>query len=266
MPSFLHKKEDAERCFLLSEETQELRGAVFFAKNGLLFHCLPDACDNAFCTEAVTLLLPLFSSHEIFCVSGDLRGTKFLDELCRALRFRLLESREFHLMEYEPDQENAARDALRLERNVPEIVECTPEHENALYPLRKAYELAEVFPPGIEFVETACRNNLRRNLEKNRIVAVPHYARRGKFIAMAAINSKARSIAQIGGVFTLPVFRARGHATALTKCLAERERLEGNESVLFVRTDNASAIYSYERAGFIKTGHYAITYYLPLQK
>ena len=260
-PSFLkEKKQDAKRCFLLRKESGELCGAVFFSPSGLLFHCLPYAENNAFREAAGALLMPLLTEYAVFCVSGGLRGTKYLDELCASARFQTLEARDFHLMEYAPQNRDT-----RIAHNVPVIIECAPEHEDSLYALRKAYELAEVFPPGIEFVESVCRKNLRRHLAEKRIFAIPNYARQGEFMAMAAVNGMAKGITQIGGVYTDPQFRSRGYAKALIRHLAGRAHHENQECVLFVRKNNASAIHSYESAGFVKTGQYAITYYRPRQ-
>jgi ribosomal protein S18 acetylase RimI-like enzyme len=170
----------------------------------------------------------------------------------------MLEARDFHLMEYAPQKKDS-----RIAHNAPVIIECELEHEDSLYSLRKAYELAEVFPAGIEVVEGVCRNNLRRCLAEKRVFAIPNYARQGEFTAMAAVNGRAKGITQIGGVYTHPQFRSRGYAKALITHLADRAHHEERECVLFVRKNNAPAIHSYERAGFVKTGQYAITYYRP---
>jgi ribosomal protein S18 acetylase RimI-like enzyme len=251
------KNPEAETCFLLRGGSNIILGAVLFTQNGLVFHCLPPAGSNQFCEGARPLLTPLFAERYIYCITGALQGTQYLAELCKINKRTVSESRVFHLMEYAPQETQTASS----KHAPPVIMECVPEHENALYPLRKAYELEEVFPEGVEFLESVCRNNLHRVLEEESVVAVPRYDKQGEFMSMAAINGKAEGIAQIGGVYTLPEFRSKGYAGALTKYLAERINAKGNESVLFVRIDNAAAIQSYENAGFIKNGHYGITYY-----
>jgi ribosomal protein S18 acetylase RimI-like enzyme len=151
---------------------------------------------------------------------------------------------------------------------IPEIIECTAEHLDALFPLRKEYELVEVYPEGMEFSDNRCKEGLLRLLEAGRVVALPlpetdagKMEKPAAFAAIAALNGRAQGIVQIGGVYTLPEFRSKGYAAALTKYLAHKARDAGEESALFVRTDNPAAIQSYEHAGFIKNGHYGITYY-----
>jgi len=251
------KNPEAETCFLLRGGSNIILGAVLFAQNGLVFHCLPSAASNQFCAGARHLLSPLLAERSFYCITGALQGTQYLAELCKINKKTVSESRVFHLMEYAPlEVQNES-----LKHAPPVIMECTPEHENALYPLRKAYEIEEVFPEGIEFSESVCRGNLHRILEEESIVAVPRYDKQGEFMSMAAINGRAEGIAQIGGVYTLPEFRSNGYAAALSKYLAEKNLSKRDESILFVRIDNPAAIQSYENACFMKNGHYGITYY-----
>jgi ribosomal protein S18 acetylase RimI-like enzyme len=257
--------QDCGHCFLLTGDSGNMTGAVLFSPNGLVFHCLPAVSRRIFRCEAKVLLLPLAESEPVFCVAGGLWGTRFLDGLYKKLRRPVMEFREFHLMEYAPEQaakkrarQKTAQTSIAGEKP---IVECSIEHEDALFPLRKAYELEEVIPEGVEFREAACRASLRRNLKEGRIAGILRAGSRTEFAAMAAVNARAESVVQIGGVYTIPEFRNHGYATALAGFLAQKAAREGKSCVLFVRTKNTPATRLYGRAGFVKNGRYGVAYY-----
>ncbi|BBD73322.1 hypothetical protein HS1genome_1711 [Sulfodiicoccus acidiphilus] len=54
----------------------------------------------------------------------------------------------------------------------------------------------------------------------------------------------------VGGVFTLPSFRGRGHAKAVTSAVAAHASRNGATTLLHVREDNEPAVRAYEDVGF----------------
>ncbi|MDR1786492.1 MAG: GNAT family N-acetyltransferase [Spirochaetaceae bacterium] len=227
-----------------------IRGALFAAGEGALFHCLPHVTGGDFRAAAAPLLSDFFARRSPYCMLGDLGGTRFLGEFRRA--GSLLAAREYVLMEAVPPVPEAV---------TPPVAECTPEDAEALFPLRRAYELEEVYPPGLPFSEEAMRKNLSALLASRRVLGIPRDDRKGEFAAMGVINGSARGIIQIGGMFTLGEFRSRGYARAIAGCFARRALNQGMEAVLFAGTSNTPAIRAYSHAGFVPCGGFGINYY-----
>lgn len=75
-------------------------------------------------------------------------------------------------------------------------------------------------------------------------------------VSLSAINASLPDVVQLGGIYTPPALRGRGHARAAVAAslLAARER-GASRAVLF--TKNPSAVRTYEALGFRRIGDYA---------
>ena len=75
---------------------------------------------------------------------------------------------------------------------------------------------------------------------------------RGKLVSAAGTHvvSPTYRIAAVGNVFTLPLFRGRGYATACTAAVVQELLRRGLDVVLNVNVNNAAAIGIYRRLGF----------------
>jgi predicted GNAT family acetyltransferase len=64
---------------------------------------------------------------------------------------------------------------------------------------------------------------------------------------------------QIGGVWTPPPLRSRGHARAVVGGSLLLARAQGmRRSVLFTGEDNVAALRSYERLGYVRAGRFGL--------
>jgi len=79
----------------------------------------------------------------------------------------------------------------------------------------------------------------------------------GAPVSLSAINASLPDIVQLGGIYTPPELRGRGHAKAAVAAslVAARER-GASRAVLF--TKNPSAARTYEALGFRRVGDYSL--------
>jgi GNAT superfamily N-acetyltransferase len=81
----------------------------------------------------------------------------------------------------------------------------------------------------------------------------------GQPVAMAAINARAGTSVQVGGVFVPPALRNRGFGRSVIRALLAEARAEGaTEAVLFSNNDAASS--AYRSQGFTQVGRYRIAF------
>lgn len=87
--------------------------------------------------------------------------------------------------------------------------------------------------------------SIRRSLAQARIFVAESS---GRIVAAAATTTEAPDMAMIGGVFTMPVLRNQGYATACMTALCRELLGEGIEPCLFYDNPRAGSIY--RRLGF----------------
>lgn len=86
----------------------------------------------------------------------------------------------------------------------------------------------------------------------------------GRPAAMCAFNAALPDSVQVGGVWTPPEGRGRGHARAVVAGALDQARREGvARAVLFTGEDNLPAQRAYEAIGFTRIGAYGIVFYPP---
>lgn len=82
---------------------------------------------------------------------------------------------------------------------------------------------------------------------------------RGEMLSMTATNARLPDMVSIGGVYTPPELRGRGHArAAVAGQLADVKRTGVRRAVLFTGRDNTPARRAYEALGFRIVGDYAL--------
>ena len=82
---------------------------------------------------------------------------------------------------------------------------------------------------------------------------------------MTGFNSQFEDVVQIGGVYTPPEKRGRGHARrALAMHLAEARSKGATQAVLFAA--NAAAARAYEAVGFQRASDFALVMFSEAQK
>lgn len=79
----------------------------------------------------------------------------------------------------------------------------------------------------------------------------------GALVAMTAFNARIPDMVQVGGVYTPPALRGRGHARcAVAGSLLDARADQAGRAILF--TKNAAAARAYEAIGFQRIGEYAL--------
>lgn len=81
---------------------------------------------------------------------------------------------------------------------------------------------------------------------------------RGRPVAMARINARARRAVQVGGVFVPETFRGEGRAGRVVSGLLATARARGAELAILFAASPAAAK-AYERIGFVRCGDYRVT-------
>jgi len=105
---------------------------------------------------------------------------------------------------------------------------------------------------------------LRQTLE-GRIRGLRTYVAetRGCVVSAASTSAETTRAAMIGGVWTAPDARNRGHSTAVVSALSRELRGEGRRPFLFYLVDNAPAAAVYARAGYRVAGRWSVAYIAP---
>lgn len=85
----------------------------------------------------------------------------------------------------------------------------------------------------------------------------------GRLVSAASTSAETARAAMIGGVWTAPDARNRGHSTAVMTALSRELCGEGRRPFLFYRVDNAAAAAVYARAGYCVTGRWSVAYIAP---
>lgn len=86
-------------------------------------------------------------------------------------------------------------------------------------------------------------------------------------LATADLNAICADIAQVGGVYTLPIHRGQGLSRGLMQKLIQdaRDLHHIRKLVIFTGEDNLPAKMVYEALGSTKVGHYALLFGIPLK-
>lgn len=147
-------------------------------------------------------------------------------------------------------------EALRTPAPVPEVLcrPARPEDRARLIRFRLAYELETLGGTDDDAARARAVAFLDGQLDADRVwVAIAG----GEIVSMSAFNAALPDIVQLGGIFTPPELRGRGHAKrAIAAQLTAARAAGAGRSVLF--TQNPSAIRCYEALGFERTGDFAL--------
>lgn len=119
---------------------------------------------------------------------------------------------------------------------------------------RVAYEVEALGAPEQDTTRAACAETVARLIGSGDVFVVEAG---GVPVAMSAFNARAPGAVQVGGVYTPPALRGRGHARAVVAASLRLAQSEGaRRAVLF--TDSAPAERAYVALGFRRIGDYAI--------
>ena len=84
----------------------------------------------------------------------------------------------------------------------------------------------------------------------------------GQLVAYSAFNARLPEIVQVGGVWTPPALRGRGHARCVVAGSLLAARAQGaSRAVLFTFEHNLAAIRAYQALGFRRAGDYGLIFF-----
>ena len=228
-----------------------IHGVIFFEKGRTVFHCLPEHNSEIF--DALKFF---FLNQAVSGIVGEKTGTLYLQSILQKAHCgKEVEVRDYYFME-------ASNIKLQKDNLVAEssnkIILCTQKDINSLMPLQLAYVNEEVTPKSRKTNDAAEGLMFEKLVKKNAVYGIKNNS---EFISKAHISVSTNNYFQIGGVYTVEQFRNHGLACFLVKEIAKKAALENKKAVLFVNQKNISALHSYQKAGFVKTGEYRIVYY-----
>jgi predicted GNAT family acetyltransferase len=213
-----------------------------------VLHCLKEGLDLR---EAKGALKPFLAGKTVRSILGPGAENRFLESLIPDTPYQTVDYRLMSL----PVPPDAALESIP---DVLEAGKAEPDEVDLILPLQEGYEKEEVIPPGDPFNRAACRVNLARALERQRVLLA---RANGIPVAKAGTNARGFAYDQIGGVYTAPPWRGQGLATALVSRISRELMGEGRKVVLFVKPENEPARRAYEKAGFQAELPFRIAYF-----
>lgn len=124
---------------------------------------------------------------------------------------------------------------------------------------RYAYMIETGFGEASPALRAAAYQNVDLTHELgNDFVLVEH----GRLVAYSAFNARLPEIVQVGGVWTPPLLRGRGHARRVVAGSLLAARAQGvKRAVLFTFETNLAAVKAYEPLGFRLVGDYGLIFF-----
>jgi predicted GNAT family acetyltransferase len=137
---------------------------------------------------------------------------------------------------------------------------ATPADVDVLTAFRRAYLIEALGAADDAELEAPARADAER-MSRDGVTFV--LLERGEIVAMTTFSARYGGAVQVGGVFTPPGVRRRGHGRAVVAgSLVHARREWGAErAVLFTAEENAPAQRAYEALGFARTGGYGLHFF-----
>jgi GNAT superfamily N-acetyltransferase len=242
---YLVKRNDTSYC------------AVVFVKHTVLY-CLPfmltDSNDKETRQEFSAALPGFLSGIKIACVNGTAESTPLFIDALKQTGLTPKQINRYTLM------------TLPTTSHVPHynnsdivISRCTPDEVDRLLPLQEAYLKEEVIPSCRTYNVSLARLELEKSLRENAVYMLRN--KQGTIISKGGTNAIGWNYVQIGGIFTIPLFRGRQYAHKLLSVLITTIEKNGRQPVLFVKQNNKRACTLYQSLGFIPEADYTISYF-----
>lgn len=196
-----------------------------------------------------------------FSVNGEKNGTSAVLAAFSLLGKKPAQTNEYNLLRLNV-KEFLKRKPFPLSQGETYVIcgkNLPPALFESLSELQKNYEIEEVTPSCFSFNEDLSRLKLKNSLRRQCILAVAD--KNGKLVSKVQTNAVANRFAQIGGVYTNQNNRRKHYAFNLMILLCRKILKAKKNPVLFVKTENRSAAFLYEKLGFKKTDSYTIAYF-----
>ena len=236
---------------------KNLVAVIMHSKGGLVQHCIKNPSAYFENRMFYWSLRSLFERQNLYCIMGEKTGTELLQDIAKkfAPEKTISENREYLLLLYNP--ENLPDELLNPQFDF-EIVRCSEDDKERIFPLQKQYDIVEVLPEGKAFSAEVCKRVLSINLKNQVIYAIKQD---GKLVAKAGTNAIGKNYVQFGGVFTDENYRGQGMAQCLVSKLSKEFTEQGKKCALFVKVKNEKAKKAYRKAGYTYQNDYIICYY-----
>lgn len=237
--------------FFLVADDGVTHGVFSFSAGGQILHCLPSAQERREeILRALTAFFRTQNDHTLFNIIGEKSGTELVQQaIAAALGYVARHEQSYVLLENTKTTASGA--SIRC-------VRCLPEMIDELLPLQVAYEREEVLWDGEPHNPDVTHLAFLHALRTQQIFAL---VVGGRIVAKGGTNALGKNCAQLGGVFTVPSEREKGHATELMRHVAHELLAQGKSVVLFAKRKNEAALRLYEKIGCTHVGAFKIAYY-----
>lgn len=252
-------RRESENLYFLSKGTDPSVALSHFSEilgiisvDSTIFHCFttPEAINLE---ELKQQLLPVIKEHNVKCISGEAKGT---DLLIKALNGSLREP--YQTNHYKLMTCGAPNNPPEELCNDDQILRCTQDDMELLFPIQKKYLSEEVAPFGKTVSDAEVSIGLRQILKNQLVLALQSD---GEIVAKANTNAIGINWIQLGGIYTHPLYRRNGYAWQLISAICRRTYKAGKKTALFVKDINVPAMELYKQLGFTNSGLYEICYY-----
>ena len=235
----------------VAAEGPGILGILYLDKT--LLYCIPHPDKIAGLTESLAEFL---KDKTISCLSGEPDAGSYILKALSTNGKTPYQINNYNLMTLDttpfPPPEKLSCDD--------EIKRCSsPENDTELLlGLQKMYMAKEVAPAGKQISDLEAAAQLKTILKDQLCFALWSD---GEIVAKANTNAIGFEYAQLGGVYTHPLFRKNYYAWNLVYTICTRIIKSGRKISLFVKEKNNPANTLYERIGFMPAGKYIIAYF-----
>jgi len=252
-----------EHFFLLFNDNNDICGILCFCSNGRVLHFLPFTEFSSEIFSCTIKLLQNFYSrtiHTLFCIVGMGSGCDFLTKC--AIQAGLSSPQieiDYTLMVFK--QQIPTKNTLSIQKtNLGlSLHRCFLQDLDLLDDLNTAYYFEEVFSPFFKCNKFILRKELEKSLQNQITYAL--ITEKNIAVSKVATNAIGLNWCQLGGVYTHPLYRNKGCASSLVSYIAQKLKVSGFNTVLFVKKNNIAAIKTYLKAGFVKKDIFKIIYF-----
>ena len=252
-------RKESENLYLLTKKAPssdllatDLLGVLYI--DNTIFHCLPDI-DKINKDDFSKVLTQLIKENQlkIKCISGEAKGTELLKEI---LKDQLRDP--YQINHYKLMTAGIVQNPPEELYNDDQIIRCTQDDMELLFPIQKKYLSEEVAPFGKTVTDAEVSIGLRQILKNQLVLALQSD---GEIVAKANTNAIGINWIQLGGIYTHPLYRRNGYAWHLISAICRRTYKAGKKSALFVKDINVPAMELYKKLGFSDSGLYEICYF-----
>ncbi len=227
-------------------------GVLFVNKT--LLYCIPKA--DSYEKQLLDLLTDFLKDKAISCINGETRAGDLILQALKNLDHSPYQTNHYNIMILE-SQPLPPPESLSCDDEIKRCSSPQNDIENLLG-LQKMYMSKEVAPAGKQVSDLEASAQLKSILKDQLCFAL---WTDGEVVAKANTNAIGFEYAQLGGVYTHPLYRKNYYAWNLVYTICTRVIKSNRKICLFVKEKNNPAQQLYQRIGFTQQGKYMIAYY-----